>query len=80
MTLGYASKLRLKVCPTDVEALKIDGSTLKTFGMVLASFLVEDTLGKTRFFQKTFVLADLSVEVVLGMPFFTLNNTNIKFA
>ena len=38
MTLGYASKLDLKVRPTDVRAQKIDGSIFKTFGMVLASF------------------------------------------
>ena len=38
MTPGYALKLGLKVRPTDVGAQKIDGSTLETFGMVLASF------------------------------------------
>ena len=50
MTPGYASKLGLKVRPTDVGAQKIDGSTLETFGMVLASFQVEDKLGRSRFF------------------------------
>ena len=80
MTPGYALKLGLKVRPTDVGAQKIDGSTLETFGMVLASFQVEDTLGRARFFQETFLLADLSVEVVLGMPFLTLSNANIQFA
>ena len=77
MTLGYASKLGLKVRPTDVRAQKIDGSTLKTFEMVLASFQVEDKLGRPWFFQETFLLADLSVEVVLGMSFLTLSNANI---
>ena len=48
--------------------------------MVLASFQVEDILGRARFFQETFLLADLSVEVVLGMPFLTLSNADIKFA
>ena len=38
MTPGYALKLGLKVRPTDVGAQKINGSTFKTFGMVLASF------------------------------------------
>ena len=50
MTPGYASKLGLKVRPTDVGAQKIDGSTLETFGMVLASFQVEDKLGRTQYF------------------------------
>ena len=80
MTPGYASKLGLKVRPTDVGAQKIDGSTLETFGMVLASFQVEDKLGRTRYFQETFLLADISVEVVLGMPFLTLSNADIQFA
>ena len=80
MTLRYISKLGLKVYSTDVKAQKIDGSTLKTFKMVLASFQVEDTLGRARFFQETFLLADLSIEVVLEMPFLTLSNVDIKFA
>ena len=80
MTLGYASKLGLKIRPTDVGAQKIDGSTLEMFGMVLASFQVEDKLGRARFFQETFILADLSVEMVLGMPFLTLSNADIQFA
>ena len=80
MTPGYASKLSLKIRPTDVGAQKIDGSTLETSRMVLASFQVEDKLGRARYFQETFLLADISVEVVLGMPFLTLRNADIQFA
>ena len=80
MTPGYTSKLGLKVCPTNGGAQKIDDSTLKTFEIVLASFQVENTLGRAQFFQETFLLTDLSIEVVLGMPFLTLTNANIKFA
>ena len=35
---GYASKLGLKVCFTNVEAYKINDSIFKTFRIVLASF------------------------------------------
>ena len=77
MTLGYASKLDLKVRSTNIGMQKIDGSTLEMFKMVLASFQVEDKLRRPRFFQKTFLLADFSVEVVLGMPFLTFSNANI---
>ena len=80
MTPGYVSKLGLKVRPTNVGAQKIDGFTLKTFRIVLASFQVEDTLGRARFFQETFLLTDLSIEVVLKMLFLTFSNANIKFA
>ena len=79
MTPAYASKLGLRVRHTDVGAQKIDGSTLQTFGMVLANFQVEDKLGRTRFFQETFLLANISAEVVLGMPFLTLSNADVQF-
>ena len=77
MTLAYASKLGLKVHPTNVKAQKIDGSTLKTFGIVLASFQVKDKLGRARFFQKTFLLADINVKVVLDMRLLNLNNADV---
>ena len=48
--------------------------------MVIASFQIQDKLRKPLFFQKTFLLAGFSVEVVLQMPFFTLSNVDIKFA
>ena len=77
MTPAYASRLGLRVQRTNIGAQKIDGSTLKTFGMVLASFQVEDKLGRARFFQKTFLLANISAMVVLSMHFLTLSNANI---
>ena len=80
MTPVYASKLGLKARHTDVGAEKINGSTLQTFGMVLASFHMEDKLGRAWFFQESFLLADTSVEVVLEMPFLNLSNADIQFA
>lgn len=38
MTSSYTLKLGLRVCHTNNKAQKIDGSILKTFGIVLASF------------------------------------------
>ena len=79
MTPAYAAKLGLQIRNTNIGAQKIDGSTLKTFGMVLADFQVEDKLGRARFFQETFLLTDISAEVVLGMPFLTLSNADVQF-
>ena len=62
MTSAYAAKLGFKVRKTDIGTQKIDGSTLKTFGIVLAEFQVEDKLGRARFFHETFLLADISVK------------------
>ena len=80
MTPAYAKQLGLRTRRTDVGAQKIDGSLLATYGMVIAAFQVKDKLGRARFSQETFLLADTSMEVVLGMPFLTFNNANIQFA
>ena len=50
MTPAYAKQLGLQAQKTDIGAQKIDGSLLWTFGMVIASFQIEDKLGRTRFF------------------------------
>ena len=77
---AYAQKLGLQIRTTNVGAQKIDGSTLETFGMAIASFQVEDKLGRARFFQETFLVAYTSMEVILGMLFLTLSNVDIRFA
>ena len=80
MNPAYAKKLGLRVRQTDVGAQKIDGSHLNTFGMVIAGFSLQDKLGKVRFFQETFLVADTRMEVVLGMLFLTFSNADIRFA
>ena len=77
MTPAYAKKLGLRIWKTDVGAQKIDGSSLDTFKMVIASFEVIDKLGGAQFFQETFLLANTMIELVLGMPFLTLSNADI---
>ena len=77
MTLPYISKLGLRAYHINIRAQKIDGSTFQTFGMVLASFQVEDKLGRTWFFQETFLLANISAEVVLGLLFLTFSNADV---
>ena len=80
MKPAYAKKLGLHVRQTDVGAQKIDGSHLNTFGIFIAGFSLQDKLGKVRFFQETFLVADIKMEVVLVMPFLTFSNADIRFA
>ena len=80
MTLRYTSKLGLEIYFTNVKVQKTNDFIFKTFEIVLASFQVKNKLRRPRFFQKTFLLTDFSIEVVLRMPFLTLSNANIKFA
>ena len=79
MSPAYAKKLGLKTRKTNVGAQKIDGSTLETFGMVIADFQVEDKGGMLRFFQEIFLVADTKFEVVLGMPFLKISNADVAF-
>ena len=76
---AFAWKLGLHICKTNVGAQKIDGSALKTFGMVITDFQVKDKVGRPRFFQKTFWVADTKFEVVLEMLFLKISNTDVAF-
>ncbi len=46
MTPAFAAKLGLSTRPIGVGAQKIDGSPLATYGMAVAAFSLQDSLGK----------------------------------
>ena len=77
--LTFARELRLSIRTTDVRAQKIDGTMLDTFGMVVAAFSVTDKANRVRFFEKTFLMANVSPKVVLGMLFLSLSDADIDF-
>ncbi len=47
--------------------------------MVVTNFSVSDKDGRERFFKESFLLADVRWDIVLGMPFLTMSNTDINF-
>ena len=79
MHLAFAERLGFVVRTTNVGAQKIDGTTFETYGMVVATFSVTDQANRVKFFEKTFLIANISPDVVFGMPFLTLSNVNIDF-
>lgn len=48
--------------------------------MALARFFLYNSLERVQFFEKTFLLFSINMEVVLGIPFLLLNNANVEFA
>ena len=76
----FTRELGLPIRTTDVGAQKIDGTMLDTFGMVVAAFSVTDKANRVRFFEETFLVANVSLEVVLGMPFLTLSGADVDFS
>ena len=79
MTSGFVAKIGLTPRSTNVGAQKIDGSPLETYSMVSEEFSSQNSLGRVRFFEETFLLADTNIEMVLGMPFLSLINADFQF-
>ena len=79
MSQVFTHQLGLQIRKTNFGAQKIDGTTLETYGMVVSTFFVPDIDVKERFFEENFLLADVKPDIVLGMPFLTMNNVNVDF-
>ena len=67
--LTFTHKLGLSIRPTDIRTQKIDGTMLDTYGMVVAAFSMTNKGNGVRFFEKTFLMANISPEVIFGMFF-----------
>ena len=72
-------KLGLQIRKTKVNTQKIDGSQLDIFSIVIALFSIGNKEGRSHFFEEKFLLANISIDIVLGIPFFTMSNVEIDF-
>ncbi len=76
---AFVHQLGLKTWKTNVKAQKFDGTTLEIYRMVVFTFSVLNKDDRERFFEESFLLADVKSDVVLGMPFLTMSNIYIDF-
>ncbi len=67
------------ILKTNIEVQKIDGTTLETYRIVVSTFSILYKDGRERLFEKSFLLADVKPDVVLGMPFLIMSNADIGF-
>ncbi len=79
MNQAFAQQLGFKIRKINVEAQKIDGTTLETYGMVVSTFSVLDKDNRERFFEKSFLLADVKPDIVHRIPFLTMSNGDVNF-
>ncbi len=79
MSQVFAQQLGLKIRKTNVGAQKIDGTILETYRMVVSTFSMLDKDGREKFFEESFLLANVSPNILLGMPFLTMSNTDVNF-
>ena len=77
--LSFVKQLGLLIGPTDVEVQKIEGTTLDTHGMVVAACSMVDKANQEKFFEKTFLMANISPEIVFGILFFIFSDADIDF-
>ena len=63
--------------PTDVGAQKFDGTTLDIYGVVVAAFSLTDKTNRVRFFEKTFLVANINPKIVYDMFFLTLSGADV---
>ena len=75
----FARELGLSIRTTDIWAYKIDGTTLDTYGIVIAVFSLKDKANLVRFFKETFLVTNISLEIVFGMLFLNLTRVYIDF-
>ena len=75
----FTPKLGLFIHSTGTGAQKILSSALKTYDIAITGISIQDKSDRTRFFEETFLLADTSIEIVLGILFLALSNADIQF-
>lgn len=77
MISTYTLKLGFVIRKIDIGTQKIDSSIFITYKMVIASLSLQNKFGYIKFFEKTFLLAEISIQVVLEMSFLSLSNADI---
>ena len=75
----FARELGLLIRPTDIIVQKIDGTILDTYRIVVTAFSVLDKTNQVRFFEKTFLVVNVSPEIVFKMPFLILSDADVDF-
>ena len=64
---------------TNVSTQKIDSTTLETYEIVIVVFSVIYQVNQVRFFEKTFLMANIDPNVILEILFLTLSDADIDF-
>ena len=70
----FASQFDLKIWKTNVGAQKIDGTILDPYGIVVSIFSMLDKNGKERYFEESFLFAEVKSEIVFAILFLMLSS------
>lgn len=78
MPPSFTRKPSLYIYKINVDAQNIDSNKLKTYRIVIALFQADDKDKKSRFFEKTFLFADIYMDVAFGMLFIIFSNVEVN--
>ena len=78
--LSFAKQLGFPIRSIDIRTQKINGTMLDTYKIIVAPFSLVDKTNRVRFFEKTFLMAYVSMEIVFAMLFLTLSGTDNNFS
>ena len=76
----FIEKLDLIIQSINIIAQKIDGTTFKIYKMIVAVFLIINQVNRVKFFEETFLIANISLDIVCEMLFLTLSSANVDFS
>lgn len=75
---SFVTKLGFCIRKTVINTQKIDNNRLTIFGKVITSFLVDNKNKKFRFFEESFLLIHISINITFEIFFLTLSNVKIN--
>lgn len=79
MTSINAKKLGFAIRKVNNSAQNIDEIILVFYNMAITGFLLQDKYVKDCFFEKMFLLANKTMDVILRVLFLTLSDANVRF-
>ena len=75
----FIKELRLLIRPTNIRAQKINGIKLNIYRPVVGAFSEINKANRVKFFEETFLMANISPKVITRISFFTLSSANVDF-
>ena len=80
MSSSYTKKLDFKIEKINIQAQKINSTTLKLLRIVIANFQIKVKADKPKFFQEPFLIADIKFEIILEKLFLKISNMHMLFS
>lgn len=66
---SFAKKLSLHICKINIGIQKIGNNRLKIYKITIALIQIDNKDGQFNFFEKTFLIANISINVTFGIFF-----------